>query len=91
MHARWHQYPLLLYLCRDMVVCCGMCSPCLCTLSASAPIHPAVPTFSRFLLEIFLNFHIRDMKRKTSSAVKYYVKKLKLRINQEYCDFCLKN
>ena len=33
-----------------------MCSPCLCTLSASASIHPPIPTFGRFLLEIFLNF-----------------------------------
>ena len=33
-----------------------MCSPCLCTLSASASIHPPIPTFGRFLLEILLNF-----------------------------------
>ena len=33
-----------------------MCSPCLRTLSASASIHPPIPTFGRFLLEIFLNF-----------------------------------
>ena len=26
-----------------------MCSPCLCTLSASASIRPLIPTFSRFL------------------------------------------
>ena len=33
-----------------------MCSPCLCTLStsaSSASIHPLIPTFGRFLLEIF--------------------------------------
>ena len=35
---------------------CEMCSPRLCTLSASASIHPPIPTFGRFLLEIFLNF-----------------------------------
>ena len=33
-----------------------MCSPCLCTLSASGSIHPSIPTFGRFLLEILLNF-----------------------------------
>ena len=33
-----------------------MCSPCFYTLSASASIHPPIPTFGRFLLEIFLNF-----------------------------------
>ena len=33
-----------------------MCSPCLCTLSASAFIRPPIPTSGRFLLEIFLNF-----------------------------------
>ena len=30
-----------------------MCSPCLCTLSASASIHLPVPTFGRSLLELF--------------------------------------
>ena len=33
-----------------------MCSPCLCTLSASASIHPPIPTFDRFLLEISFKF-----------------------------------
>ena len=36
-----------------VAICCGMCSPCLFTLSASASIHPPIPTFGRFLLEIF--------------------------------------
>ena len=31
-----------------------MCSPSLCTLSASTSIHPPTPTFGRFLLEIYL-------------------------------------
>ena len=30
-----------------------MCSPCLCTLSASASIYSAIPTFGRFLLKSF--------------------------------------
>ena len=40
-----------------------MCSPCFCTLSASASIHPPIPTFGRFLLEIFFKFlvTIRDL------------------------------
>ena len=33
-----------------------MCSPCLCPLCTSASIHPPIPTFGKFLLEIFLNF-----------------------------------
>ena len=33
-----------------------MCSSCLCTLSASTSTHPPIPTFGRFLLEIFLKF-----------------------------------
>ena len=28
-----------------MLQCCGICSPCLCSLSASASIHPPIPTF----------------------------------------------
>ena len=40
----------------EMQQCCGMCSPCLCILSASASIYPPIPTFGRFLLEIVLNF-----------------------------------
>ena len=39
-----------------------MCFPCLCPLSASASIYPPMPTFGRFLLEIFLaiqmGFHV---------------------------------
>ena len=35
-----------------------MWSPCLCALSASTSIHPPIPTFGRYLLEIFLNFYL---------------------------------
>ena len=37
--------------CSNVVV--RKCSPCLCTLSASASIPPPIPTFGRFILEIF--------------------------------------
>ena len=52
-----YQFPQLMqgWLC-EMLQCCGKCSPCLCTLSASASIQPPIPTFGRFRLEIFLNF-----------------------------------
>ena len=36
-----------------------MCSLCLCTLSASASIHPLIPTFGRFLF-CFCSFSLRS-------------------------------
>ena len=37
--------------------CSDVVEACLCTLSTStASIHPPIPTFDRFILEIFLNF-----------------------------------
>ena len=86
-----HSVSLLLmqgWLCE--MQCCGMCSPCLCTLSASASIHPPIPTFRRFLQENLFKFLVfcSFLLRGTAHALVVDVSSVQMHLQMTSNSYC---